>query len=132
MPVRSLSSSVLRWPDPRTVIAAARQWARRLADCAPDVLAVGCFGSYARGDAGVGSDLDLVVIVDRERGAIDPSDEAWATEHLPVPVERLVYTARQWAKLRESDSRFYRVLLREARWLVGAPPDPTQPTGEGG
>ena len=123
MPVRSLSSSVLRWPDGRTVLAAARQWARDLADRAPDVLAVGCFGSYARGDAGVGSDLDLVVIVDREQGAVDPRDEAWAVEHLPVPAERLVYTARQWGELRQGNSRFYRALLREALWLVGAPPD---------
>ena len=132
MPVRSLDSSVLRWPDPKTVLAAARQWARRLAEREPDVLAVGCFGSYARGDAGVGSDLDLVVIVDREEAAVDPRDDSWAVERLPVPVERVVYTARQWAQLRESNSRFYRVLLREARWLVGAPPESRQSTGEGG
>jgi predicted nucleotidyltransferase len=37
----------------------------------PEVVRVGYFGSYARGDWGVGSDLDLIIIVDR-------SDEPFA------------------------------------------------------
>lgn len=122
MPVRSLNSSVHRWPDGEAVLAAAREWAERLAGHAEDVLAVGCFGSYARGDAGVGSDLDLIVIVRGEGRQIDPADETWAIDHLPVPVERLLYTERQWAGLRGSNSRFYRTLRKEARWLVGGPP----------
>ena len=122
MPVRSLSSSVHRWPDAGAVVAAARQWARRLAEAVPGVLAVGCFGSYARGDAGVGSDLDLLVIVDDGRRADDRTEEHWAADRLPVPVELLVYTVRQWDELRESDSRFWRTLGCEARWLLGEPP----------
>lgn len=41
MPVRSLTQSLLRWPEPERV---------------------GVFGSYGRGDAGVGSDLYLLLI----------------------------------------------------------------------
>jgi predicted nucleotidyltransferase len=93
----------------------------------PQVLAVGYFGSYARGEGTVGSDLDLVVIVRGGRAGIDTRQEAWALERFPVPAERVVYTARQWARLRRSNSRFYRVLLQEARWLVGAPPEPPRP-----
>lgn len=59
MPVRSLDSSVLRWPDATTVHQAVCRWAREAARTRPEVLRVGYFGSYARGDWGVGSDLDL-------------------------------------------------------------------------
>ena len=123
MPVRLLNSSVHRWPEAEAVLAAASGWAKELARRVPSVLAVGCFGSYARGEAGVGSDLDLVVIVDGDAACPDPGDPTWAVEHLPVPVERLIYTAAQWAELRKGRSRFYRTLLREARWLLGGPPE---------
>jgi predicted nucleotidyltransferase len=122
MPVRPLGQSVFRWPDAETVLAAARQWAERLAASDSGVLAVGCFGSYARGQAGVGSDLDLIVIVGGDSAAVDPRSDVWAVERLPVPTDRLVYTVAQWDDLRESDSRFWRTLAREARWLVGSPP----------
>ena len=65
MPVRSLSSPVLRWPDKREVDQAVRRWSERAVASRPDILRVGYFGSYARGDWGVGSDLDLVIIVER-------------------------------------------------------------------
>jgi predicted nucleotidyltransferase len=122
MPVRRLDQSVFRWPDAETVLAAARQWAGRLAASDPGVLAVGCFGSYARGQAGVGSDLDLIVIVAGDSAAVDPRSDVWAVERLPVPTDRLVYTVAQWDALRRSDSRFWRTLAREACWLVGSPP----------
>ena len=126
MPVRSLNSSICRWPDAATVIAAARHWAENLTAHEPGVLAVGYFGSYARGQAGVGSDLDLVVIIrDGSRGA-DPRDQAWAVEMLPVPAERLVYSVSQWNDLRAGGGRFYRTLACEARWLVGGPPPAPQ------
>ena len=53
MPVRSLSSSVLRWPDIRAVDEATRRWAVEEVGRRKGVLRVGYFGSYARGDWGV-------------------------------------------------------------------------------
>jgi hypothetical protein len=73
MPVRSLTSSALRWPDAETVHRAALAWAVALAQSEPAIVAIGYFGSYARGDAGVGSDLDLVVLV---RNSRSPSNGA--------------------------------------------------------
>ncbi|MGQ9478291.1 MAG: nucleotidyltransferase domain-containing protein, partial [Candidatus Bipolaricaulia bacterium] len=65
MPVRSLNSSVLKWPDAKTVDRAVRIWAKEIAQLKPEVVRIGYLGSYARGDWGVGSDLDLVVVVQR-------------------------------------------------------------------
>ena len=62
MPVRSLNSSVLKWPDRATVVAALHRWVEHAVLGRDDVLRIGYFGSYARGDAGVGSDLDLVIV----------------------------------------------------------------------
>ncbi len=115
MPVRSLSSSVLKWPDARTVDRAVHRWAEQVVRGREDVLRIGYFGSYARGDWGVGSDLDLVIVVrhsdrPRERRAVE-----WDTGALPVPADVLVYTAEEWAALKES--RFSRMLREETVWV---------------
>lgn len=55
-----IDSSVLKWPDRDHVEHCVRQWAAELAAVRPDLLRVGYFGCCARGDSGVGSDLDLV------------------------------------------------------------------------
>ncbi|MEK7408533.1 MAG: nucleotidyltransferase domain-containing protein, partial [Acidobacteriota bacterium] len=94
MPVRSLSTSVLRWPDAAAVDRAVRQWVPKVLAQKPEVIRIGYFGSYARGDWGVGSDLDLVVVVDHaekrfERRAVD-----WDATELPVPADVLIYTAQ--------------------------------------
>ena len=62
MPVRSLTQSVLRWPRPEVVLAAATAWAQQQRRRYPSLMAVGVYGSYGRGDAGVGSDLDLLLL----------------------------------------------------------------------
>ena len=53
MPVRLLNSSVLKWPDVRTVDRAIRQWAGEAGHKRPGALRIGYFGSYARGNSGV-------------------------------------------------------------------------------
>jgi predicted nucleotidyltransferase len=62
---------------------------------------VGLFGSYARGDWGVGSDLDIVVLVtDTERSFVErPS--SFDPYSLPVPVDLVVYTLDEWARMTE-------------------------------
>ena len=117
MPVRSLSSQVLKWPDTTFVEQAVRQWASEERERRPDLLRVGYFGSYSRGDAGVGSDLDIVAVVRAsdapfERRAID-----WDLAQLPVPAEILVYTEMEWEQVMQGGSRFARMLQDEAVWL---------------
>lgn len=121
MPVRSLTSSVLRWPDARVVDQAARAWAIELTRRRGDVLGVAYIGSYARGDWGVGSDLDLVLIVEQ-------SDEPFGNRALPldlagfpVPTEAIVYTAHEWRVLADERGRFFQTVEHEGVWLHRSP-----------
>ena len=63
MPVRSLNTPVLKWPDKNTVDQAVRSWSIEQALRRPELKRIGYFGSYARGDWGVGSDLDLIAVL---------------------------------------------------------------------
>jgi predicted nucleotidyltransferase len=116
MPVKSLSSSVRTWPDAREVEAAVRDWSRRIAAANPEVLRVGYFGSYARGDWGVGSDLDIVIVVTRSDQPFISRAARWPIEELPVPADVLVYTREEWERI-DPDSRFGRILREEVRWV---------------
>ncbi len=129
MPVRSLRSSVLKWPDREDVDAAVREWAARVASSRPDVVRLGYFGSYARGDWGVGSDLDLVVVVEETDVPFHLRGSGWDVTGLPVPAEVVVYTAEEWAGLPER-SRFGRDLHERTVWVYerggeGRPPVPS-------
>lgn len=107
---------MLRWPDAEAVLAAARAWAERVAATESTVERVGIVGSYARGDWGVGSDVDLVVIVARSDLPFERRAARFDTSDLPVPADLLVYTADEWAAML-ADGRLAR-LAREVRWLV--------------
>ena len=122
MPVRSLASSVMRWPDADTVHRAACAWAMSLAEREADLVAAGYFGSYARGDAGVGSDLDLVVLVRDSALPFERRAARWPAEALPVPADVLVYTLAECEALPERRPRFARALRGETVWVVGVPP----------
>ena len=81
-------------------LKAVRQWAEDLSRTRKEVLAVGYFGSLARGEWGVGSDLDLVLIVESSQQPFLRRSAGWDTTALPVPVDLLVYTPEEWRKLR--------------------------------
>jgi uncharacterized protein len=116
MPVRSLTSSVLKWPDARTVDAAARRWAESVVALHPEVERVGYFGSYARGDWGPGSDLDLILILDGSEEVFERRPVGWDITGLPVPADVLVYTEREWESLAQR-GRFHETVTREAVWV---------------
>lgn len=117
MPVRSLTSFVLRWPDRAEVDRAARLWAAEQRQSHPEVQRIGYFGSYARGDAGVGSDLDLIVIVERAQRAFMERALDWDLSGLPVPAEILVYTREEWDRMQAEGRRFGAMVQRETVWL---------------
>ena len=117
MPVRLLNSSVLKWPDVQTVDKAVRRWAEAINQNRKDVLCIGYFGSYARGDWGVGSDLDLIVIIKHSDLPFERRNVSWDVTALPVPVDLLIYTQAEWHELRQG--RFYSTVMREAIWVLG-------------
>jgi uncharacterized protein len=117
MPVRSLNSPLLRWPDRHTIDAALRAWVDDTVRRHPQVLQIGVFGSFARGEWPFGSDLDLMLITRDEGVERDQQPCDWGTATLPVPADLLVYTESEWRRQGERTSRFTETLAREMRWL---------------
>jgi len=116
MPVRSLSSSILKWPDQATVDRAVRRWGELISRQHRDVLKIGYFGSYSRGDYGVGSDLDILAIVKESPLPLERRAIFWDTGEIPVPVDLLIYTEREWNCIPE-ESLFYQTINREIVWV---------------
>jgi uncharacterized protein len=116
MPVRSLSSPVLKWPDAQAVDRAVRTWAARAGATRSDVLRIGYFGSYARGDWGVGSDLDILIIMERCAQAFERRAVEWDTADLPVPADVLVFSKEEWESSRRGP-RFDTTVKNEAVWV---------------
>ena len=85
-------------------------WAGRVAS-RPRVRAVGLFGSLVDGPWGVGSDVDLVVVVDASDEPVTRRALAFPTDGLPVPADVLVYTDSEWA----AGPR-----IGQVRWLSGS------------
>ena len=119
MPVRSLHSSVLKWPDKHAVDQAARDWAHLLALKHPEITGIAYFGSYARGDWGVGSDLDVAVIIRNSNRPFEERSRDYDTQKLPVPTDLVVYTLEEWYSL-DWEQPFYLRLLKEAVWVYGS------------
>ncbi len=117
MPVRSLSSSVLRWPDAEAVRGTLRAWSERAATAHPELAAVGLFGSYARGDWGVGSDADVLLVVEHAPGLFVERARDWDLSALPVPADVLVYDRAEWEDLASAPTRWAAVLREELTWV---------------
>ena len=116
MPTRSLNTFVLKWPEYETVINALKMWASNTIEKQADVIRIGYFGSYARGDWGVGSDLDLVIIISHSDEPFEKRAAKWEVTNLPVPADLLIYTEAEWNSLNQQ-SKFTQMLLAETIWL---------------
>ena len=117
MPVRSFNSRVLRWPGRAEVDRAVRALAGRLGAAHPELLQLGYFGSYARGDFGPGSDVDLVAIVRRAPRPFHERALEFDVMGLPVPAQLLVYTEDEWRNGRATPGGFLPMVDREAVWV---------------
>jgi uncharacterized protein len=101
--------------------AVIQEAGRRLADAAGGDARVILFGSHARGDAGPGSDLDLLVI---EPEVAHRNDEfvrlRRALGEIGTPVDLILYGAdhvREWGGV---PGTLINEALREGRVLAGA------------
>jgi len=100
-----------------TVDQAVRRWARKESKGQEGLVRLGYFGSYARGDWGVGSDLDLIAIVQAAEEPFERRANRWNLNELPVPAELLVYTEQEWQGLQRRGGRFARTLSEETIWI---------------
>ena len=71
------------------------------------------YGSYARGDYNALSDLDLIVIKDTDRVFTDRIGDVLALCHGKIPLEPLVYTPSEVARMLARGNDFLETALRE-------------------
>jgi predicted nucleotidyltransferase len=93
-------------------------WALREAPRHQGLLRLGFYGSYARGDWGVGSDVDLVAVVTETAVPFERRAVEWDLSSLPVPADLVVYTRAEWDRLGQEGGRFARMLVSAAVWLT--------------
>jgi predicted nucleotidyltransferase len=108
---------VLKWPNREQVDRAVRDWIRTESVRHAGLCRLAYFGSYARGDWGVGSDLDLVALVKESAKPPVLRNLSWDLGRLPVHADLLVYTLAEWDQLMAGKSRLARTLEREAIWV---------------
>lgn len=101
--------------------AALRAAAGQLAASTPELSRVGYFGSYARGDWGVGSDLDVIIELSSSDLPFERRAVAFDFTGLPVGAEVLVYTAEELREQLTARTRFGRELAN-AVWVYPADP----------
>ena len=118
MPPPSSNGSVLRWPSSAHVLEQAARWARCQAAAHPELVAVGIFGSYGRGDAGVGSDLDLLLVLQQCELPIWERLRAWDTADLPLATDLLIYSRQEWGSLPAWNPKLAATLDQDMRWLI--------------
>jgi len=93
-----------------------RLWTAEQVRVRPEIVRLGYFGSYARGDWGVGSDVDVIAIVRKTTEPFQRRSLEWDFSDLPVTAEIIVYSLREWGKLKRENTRFSRMLDRDVIW----------------
>ena len=76
------------------------------------------FGSVARGDVGIASDLDMIAVIPSELPFIERLDELYRAILPIVGLDLLAYTPEEWQEMRSRS--FIRHALAEGRVLHAA------------
>jgi hypothetical protein len=85
----------------------------------PEVIKLGYFGSFAKDNWGVGSDLDLIAIVQDASIPFEKRPLTWNFDSLPVPADMLIYTDKEWQNMKREGGKFVDMIEKEAVWLYG-------------
>ena len=67
-------------------------WAQQQQQDSPNLQQVGVFGSYGRGTAAFGSDLDLILVDDQATGPQSERLRQWPLADLPLSCDALALT----------------------------------------
>ncbi|OHD62948.1 MAG: hypothetical protein A2176_04885 [Spirochaetes bacterium RBG_13_51_14] len=108
MPVKSLNSAVLKWPEREATLEKARYWAETVGSRDASVVSIRCYGSIADGRWGTGSDLDVLIEVDRSDKPFDKRSLDFTLPDCGVPVDMVVYTSSELCRFRREGRRFIR------------------------
>lgn len=127
MPARLLTPSLLKGPEPTSVLQAVRSWAAAQRIERAGFERLGVYGSYRRGDAGVGSDLDLVLVDRKATGTASERLRRWPFEIVPLSCDALILTPTEWNQLLltgcpgavqdPATAAMAKALERDCRWL---------------
>lgn len=117
MPVRSLNSSVLKWPNKEEIENKLKDWVKEVVEKRKDIVKIGYFGSYAKGNYGVGSDLDIIIILEKSSLPFMERAKEWDLLDFPVPVDLLIYTLEEWEKLEKENNIFFKTISKECVWI---------------
>lgn len=77
------------------------------------------FGSFLKNRVNPGSDLDIIVVLDTDKKFLDRLDEIYKKINPSVAVDILVYTPREFKKMKEVNPFVIRA-LKEGKVLYGA------------
>jgi predicted nucleotidyltransferase len=77
-----------------------------------------CVGSYARGDWGVGSDLDVIVVIADTVMSLIERRRNYEPGTFPVDVDISVYTQREWDLVQSRSPILWNRLKRERIDLI--------------
>jgi Nucleotidyltransferase domain. len=80
------------------------------------------FGSFARGDDHGLSDVDLLIVKETDRPFIERIGEVLALCDTALPVEPLVYTPEELARMIEEGNPFIEQVLREGKVVYESEP----------
>ncbi len=108
-----LSSAGPKFVDREEIVALAESVARRLGESCRSVWKVLLIGSFARGDYGVRSDLDLLVILEEPAAGIDERLDELLRLTPPYPTDLLPVTRSEVEARLEAGDPFISRALRE-------------------
>ena len=117
MPKRSLSSVKITSVRRTEVAAALKRWADRIAHDRPEVLRIGYFGSYARGDYTPFSDLDVVVVLAGSPRRFPERTLDYQPQDVPVGCEVFAYTADEIALMRREGRSWWHEIETTCLWV---------------
>ncbi len=114
--------------QPAYLLAALQRVIEGLKACRPEQIVL--FGSLARGDAGEGSDIDLIVIKDTDLPRHDRARECTdlLPAHLGVGVDIIVYTTHEVARMIERRNPFLAAAFTDGVVVYDRNPAPGPPS----